>query len=63
MTQQPTLSANHRVDVQARGDHARPELALADKYTAVGPAPVPATDVAASLRDVLATLTLNAKVA
>jgi len=37
--------------------------ALADKYTAVGPAPVPATDVAAALRDVLATLTLNAKVA
>jgi len=37
--------------------------ALADKYTAVGPAPVPATDVAAALRDVLATLTLSAKVA
>jgi len=37
--------------------------ALADKYTAVGPAPVPAADVAAALRGVLATLTLNAKVA
>jgi len=37
--------------------------ALADKYTAVGPAPVPATDVAGALRDVLATLTLTAKVA
>ncbi len=37
--------------------------ALEAKYTAVGPATVPATDVAASLRDVLATLTLNAKVA
>jgi len=34
MTQQPTLSAN-RVDVQARGDHARPELALADAHAAL----------------------------
>ena len=33
MTQQPTLSA--RVDVQARGDHARPELALADAHAAL----------------------------
>ncbi len=35
MTQQPTLSANHRVDVQARGDHARPELTLADAHAAL----------------------------
>jgi len=35
MTQQPTLSANHWVDVQARGDHARPELALADAHAAL----------------------------
>jgi len=34
MTTQPTLSAN-RVDVQARGDHARPELALADAHAAL----------------------------
>jgi len=34
MTQQPTLSAN-RVDVEARGDHARPELALADAHAAL----------------------------
>ncbi len=31
--QQPTLSA--RVDVEARGDHARPELALADAHAAL----------------------------
>ncbi len=36
MTQQPTLSANRvRVDVEARGDHARPELALADAHAAL----------------------------
>ncbi len=34
MTQQPTLSAN-RVDAKARGDHARPELALADAHAAL----------------------------
>ncbi len=34
MTQQPTLSAN-RVDAKARGDHARPELALADELSRV----------------------------
>jgi len=33
MTQQPTLSA--RVDVQARGDHARPDLTLADAHAAL----------------------------
>ncbi len=32
-TQQPT--ANHRVDVEAHGDHARPELALADAHAAL----------------------------
>jgi len=35
MTQQPTLSAN-RVDVEARGDHARPVLALADAHADCG---------------------------
>jgi len=34
MTQQPTLSAN-RVDAEARGDHARPELTLADAHAAL----------------------------
>jgi len=34
MTQQPTLSAR-RVDVQARRDHARPELTLADAHAAL----------------------------
>ncbi len=33
MTTKPTLSA--RVDVEARGDHARPELALADAHAAL----------------------------
>jgi len=37
--------------------------ALEAKFAGAGTAPVPATDVAAALRDVLATLTLNAKVA
>ena len=35
MTPQSTFSAN-RVDVQARGDHARPELTLADAHAAPG---------------------------
>ena len=34
MTQQPTFSAA-RVDVEAHGDHARPELALADAHAAL----------------------------
>jgi len=34
MTTQPTLSANW-VDVQARGDHARPELTLVDAHAAL----------------------------
>ena len=34
MTPQPTLSAT-RVDAKARGDHARPELALADAHAAL----------------------------